>query len=194
MHRSVARQFLCASPPASPSTGDICGLANALCVGKIRTGVLQMMNRIASIATIAALFLIGFQETAAGAAGDVSEASKVASTGIANGRKDANETIRKANDGEADAINSYASSDAEAEAKLAADQADAMSDRARAEYYLAMATARGSYMLAAQQCYALDRGAGRMACKSTADTMLAIASADAAALRDVALMAVEDQE
>jgi hypothetical protein len=97
-------------------------------------------------------------------------------------------------EGEADAVNSYASPDAEVQAKLVAAQADAMSEKARAEYYLAMATARGHYKLAAQKCAALDRGAGRMACQNTADTMLAIASADAVAMRDAALMAAADHE
>jgi hypothetical protein len=174
-----------------PSTLGICGLANALCVGKIRTGIFEMIN---PIVAIAALFLIGFQETAEGTASDVSEASIEVIKSVADARKDANEIILKANEGKADAINSYASSDAEAQAKLAAAQADAMSERARAEYYLAMATARGNYRLAAQKCDALDRGAGRMACKNTADTMLAIASGDAAAMRDAALMAAADHE
>ena len=143
---------------------------------------------------IAALFLIGFQDPAQEFASNVTQASVEVIKSVADARKDANEPMLKANEGEADAINSYASSDTEAQAKLAAAQADAISERARAEYYLAMATARENYRLAAQKCYALDRGVGRTACKNTADTLLAIASADAAAMRDVALMAAEDHE
>jgi hypothetical protein len=157
-------------------------------------GVFQVINPIVSIVAIAAIFLIGFQETAEDVASDVTEASIEIIKSVADARKDANETILKTNEGEADAIDSYASSDAEVQAKLAVARADAMNERARAAYDLAMATATGNYELAAKKCNALDRGTGRTACKNTADTMLATARADAAAMRDVALMAAESPE
>jgi hypothetical protein len=98
--------------------------------------------------------------------------------------------MTKANESLTTATQSYARSDAKAQVKLGAAEADAMSKSAQAEYDLVMTTANETYKVATHECDALG-GVDRTACKSTADAVLATASADATAKRDAALVAAE---
>jgi hypothetical protein len=153
-----------------------------------------MINRILPIVAIAALTLTGCQESADETAQDVSDARKEANENIADARTDANETMLTADENESDAIHTYANSDAKAQVKLRAAEADAISERARADYDLAIATSKGTHEVEVQKCDALDAGVDRTACKTTADAVLATATADAKARRDEALMTAKNYE
>lgn len=65
-----------------------------------------------------------------------------------------------------------------------------MSKKAEAAFDLAITAAKGNYKVATQKCEALG-GVDRAACDSTADAVLASASADATAKRDAALVVAE---
>lgn len=147
-----------------------------------------MINLIVPIAAIAALFLIGCGETPKGTTNDVAEANKQADKSITGA--DANEAVTKANESMADAVPTYARPDAEAQVKPGSAQANAMSERAQAQFDLAITTAQENYKAATQKCDALG-GTVQITCKSAAEAILATANADASTKRDAALLAAE---
>jgi hypothetical protein len=151
-----------------------------------------MTNQIVSITAIAALFLIGCGEAPNESTSDIAEAqaNKEANKNIADARADANETIIEANEGIADAMQTYAQSDAEAQVKLGTAQTDATSERAQANYDLAITTAEENYKVATQKCNPLG-GTDRIACEKAAEATLATASGNAADKRDAALLAAK---
>jgi hypothetical protein len=128
---------------------------------QIKPGVFQMTNRFVPITAIATLFLIGCGETPKETANDVTAAGK-----------------------EAD------KSTTEAREELGTVQTSALSRRAKAKYDLAITTAEENYRAATQKCNEIG-GADLVACESAAEAILTSANADAATLRDAALLAAK---
>lgn len=141
--------------------------------------------------TLSALTLgTGCQETASANAADVAEVRADANEDIDEARQDAGKDVAEANLEVMEARADHDASSVDADAELTATESAAMVVRARANFDIDIAEARGRHEIAKERCGTLT-GVEKEACFSTADAEHAADEAAATATRDASLVAAE---
>jgi hypothetical protein len=150
-----------------------------------------MINRLLTIAVVAALALTACTETASETSKDVADARQDAVESNDEARAEASREVAKANERMDSAQQNQSEKDSDADRKLAGIEADGMAARARADYDIAMTAAEGRHQVSKEKCDAYE-GAAANACIATADATLAADRSLAASNRDAAILAAEN--
>lgn len=152
-----------------------------------------MINRLLSIAVVAALALTACTETASETSKDVADARQDAVESNDEARAEASREVAKANERMDSAQQDRSEENNDADKKIAGIEAEGMSARARAEYDVAITAAEGRHRVSTEKCGAFD-GAAKNACIANADATLAADRSLAASNRDAALLTAGNAE
>lgn len=148
------------------------------------------MNRIVSIAAIAALGLAGCMETASETKEDVTEARQDAAESNDEARADASRDVAEANERMESMQQEQSETKLDADRKMTSVESEAMIAKARADYDIAMTEAKGRHEVSKEKCDALDRVA-KNACIESSDAALTADQSLAKVNRDAAILATE---
>ncbi len=154
---------------------------------------MPMKSLVIPFAAAAALMLAGCTESPSETAKDVSEARQEAAEDSNEARDDRSEEVSKANEDVAEAKHDVMHGDDGEIKKLTAAEAEAMSEKAKADFDVATTDAEGRLNIATEKCDALS-GVDKDACVSTANATFAADKAAATATRDAALVRAEHHD
>lgn len=149
-----------------------------------------MINRLLSIAIVAALALTACTETASETSKDVADARQDAVESNDEARAEASRQVAKANERMDSAQQAQSETTHDADRQLAGVEAEGMAAKARAEYDIDMTAAEGRHRVSREKCDAFE-SAARNACIGDADATLAADRSLAASNRDTTILATK---